>query len=170
MIRVVTFDWRIVVVVVRVALLKKSPDHVVLVRTYVAAIERMKLDLLKQRALMADRAAVNIAFVRVLAEQYGLNGLNAPCNSHTVVRVGTYFNAPSCKAVMNKITLMFAHPGNARLVFFGEFSVAAKSGGGVRWWISWEQLLQILEIGGLEVFLARVARPCVLKAWSEESA
>jgi len=27
-----------------------------------------------------------------------------------------------------------------------------------------------LEIGGLEVFLARVARPCALKAWSEESA
>ena len=141
MIRVVTKQWKIVNVVIRIAMLKKSPDHKTLADSYRSAIKRMRLDPLKQRAIMSDRAAVNGAMVRRLSEEHGMGGLHSKCHSHTVVLVGTKFSAKSCKTICAHITRMFAHAGHARLCFHGEFGVAPKSGGGNRWWVSWEQLL-----------------------------
>jgi hypothetical protein len=170
MIRVVTKEWKIVVVVVRVAMLKKSANHEVLVQSYLRALERMKLKLSNQRAIMADRAATNGKFIRVLKDHHGAPCVNAKCCSHTITRVGVKFEAESCKKICAQITQMFCHPGYARQHHTNEFGVAPMIGGGNRWWVAWEQYKQISEVvGGLEVFLERIAKPCVQKKYSLEA-
>ena len=169
MLRVVTKKWKIVVVVIRVALLTKTPISDVLLRTYLWALARLNLKLTDQRAIMMDRAAVNGAMVSKLMRDHGVKGLSAKCCSHTIVRVGTYFSVKVCTSLFSCITSMFQHPGNARVLFVEVFGEAAKGGGGVRWWISWEQMAQMEKVGGFEVFLEKVAKVCVASGWSEES-
>ena len=81
MLRVVTKEWKIVVVVIRVALLTKTPSSDVLCCTYLSALARLNLELTDQRAIMMDRAAVNGAMVSKLVRDHGLKGISAKCCS-----------------------------------------------------------------------------------------
>ena len=81
MLRVVTKEWEIVVVVIRVALLTKTPNSDVLCRIYLSALARLNLELTDQRAIMMDRAAVDGAMVNKLGRDHGLKGISAKCCS-----------------------------------------------------------------------------------------
>ena len=70
--------------------------------------------------------------------------------------------------LMKRVRKSVMHPGQARLLYRSVFEHAQALGGGIRWWVQWEQEAQ-LEDDGIEEYHERVVKTCVQKSYSEKS-
>jgi len=169
--RLVTFLYEIKEFVLHVSMLTKSPNAKTLGQSLLSALYSIGgLKVKDLRAIMLDRAATNGAMVNWLNATMGMNVLNAKCTCHTVVKVGEKFKGEELKQFISALTTMFQFPGCARILFKEVFNERVRRGGGCRWWVSLEQMLQLQHIGGLEVIMEKVVTKCLENKWSNTSA
>lgn len=146
---------------VNVKLLIKSPDRHVLAATletvYTGRGSRESLD--DMRTAMIDCCAVNNAALTEAEKLHpGMKTLRAYCCSHTLSNSGCAFVGPELKEFTKYFRQMVMHQGSqARLVFKDAFEERPLHAGGVRWFVGWEQISQLNELG-VEKFVDTVAK------------
>jgi len=163
-------NFNLVEKLIRVAMLKKSPDAVTLCANTQDAIQnRAQRNIAHLRAVMADRARTNGAAARLLKEAKDGKLLEAKCNSHTIVKVGDKFECPDLKRIFAPYRTLVMHAGCARMLAAELYHETVELGGGVRWWVELEQQAQVKTFG-LERLHSELVEVCVKNSWSEESA
>ena len=101
------------------------------------------------RGSMMDRASTNIKAIKMVKEVTQYSPTLVPCLSHTTSLPGKEFKN-TCKLMHN-----FRKAFNASIMFRGKmsslfkehFGFAPKVAGGVRWYLEWEQINEIDQIG-----------------------
>lgn len=166
----ITKEFKRVTILIRACLLKKTPDAETLLLTTEEAISKVGLPSSNLRAIMADRAATNNAMMNLLIDKRPKNNsvFKAKCNSHTIVKVGEKFEGDALKHVMHNWATAIMHEGHCRELFKNVFDQTPKLGGGVRWYVEYEQKAQLLLLG-LENLRDKVVDVCAANKWSVES-
>ena len=121
-IRLVPRDFRPPVeFVIRIRLLKKSPNHQVLGKIIIQTLlKELSLSLNDLLAVMLDRAAVNHAAIAWMEKTHDLVTFEGKCNSHTLTKCGEKFNDKLGKQARILLTRIFGpNFGNARLASLG---------------------------------------------------
>ena len=170
-VRVVTLDFRIVQIVVAVRLLKKSPNGEQLRLLMTSTLGDLGLHLGDWRVSMQDRAAVNKKAVNLVVEMVECTALlKGHCNSHTLSTTGGKMDYKALKEVTKRWKKMVSqHGSQARLVFKEEFGATPHLGHGVRWWVWWEQIVQLQSVGLIHL-RDQVVQTCVDRQFSKKSA
>jgi len=168
-IRVVTRDWWIREPLVRINLLKKTPNAEALAGSIEGTFKERDLLFKNWRGCMKDRAATNQAAINLLREKYKCNPFPADCNSHTISHVGEKFLLPNLAKLKKQWKKMIKFGGHSALLFQEVFGMKPLTGGGVRWWIEWELDVQLDSVG-IQKLLTDVVDVCVSRKYAEKSA
>ena len=108
-IRYVDSGWKIMQWLVRLQMLAKSVTGEELARELISVLSvNYGISTQLLLAAMKDRAAVNETAVRTLKVVYP-NLLSIGCFSHTIDRVGQYFNTPNLSDFVTKWISLFSH-------------------------------------------------------------
>jgi hypothetical protein len=167
--RVVTYDWWIKEPLVSIKLLKKTPNGAELAHSILSILqEDLQLDLSNWRAASKDRHATNQAAINRISADYPVTPFAADCNAHTVSHVPEKFMADELQSLLKPWRKGLANGGSLPLLFYESFRVRPRKGTGVRFYIQWEQCMQIHKVG-LENILRAIVDVCVQRKYSEKS-
>ena len=167
--RVITYDWHIKEPLVSLKLLKKSPNGAELAESFRSILqEDLQLDIGNWRAASKDRHATNQAAINRLSERFDVTPFPADCNAHTVSHVPEKFILDELQSILKPWRKGLANGGNLPLVFFESFHVRPRKGTGVRFYIQWEQFMQVQKVG-LENIIRDVVDVCVERKYAEKS-
>ena len=173
--RMVTKDYRIIQVVVRVALFDKSLDANALCHNILSCISyRLGLDLKDWVASMQDRASTNSCALRLICERtQDAKPSRADCTSHTFNNTAQEMisekkkRAPNCSLYRKNFQSIIQYPGKARDTAKTVFQDTVKDAGGVRFFRHFEQIVQLISYG-LEEVTNDIVKP-TLQAGSSRS-
>jgi hypothetical protein len=103
----------------------------------------------------AYQAAINIISVNTAVIPFP-----SDCNAHTVSHVPEKFKMPELDTILKCWRKGLGNGGNLPLLFHDVFRERPRKGTGVRFYIQWEQCMQLQKIG-LENVLRLVVDVCV---------
>jgi hypothetical protein len=126
------------------------------------------LSLKNWRVAMLDRASTNIKCINDVCEQISANVSRGPCNSHSLCKPGEAFHAPEANKFRETWNRAIVHGSTAAEECKKQFKVTPKPGGGIRWYIKFEQMTQLVLIG-LERLMKLLVPVCLEKEWSKRS-
>ena len=88
-------------------------------------------------ACMRDEAATNGVAIRTLNVLYP-KMMDVWCFSHTLDRVGEYFEIPVLREFVSTWNSLFSHSPKARLYWKEETRVSMRTYSATRWWSKWQ--------------------------------
>ena len=94
-------------------------------------------------AAMRDGASVNGLALRNIQDVFP-NLIDVTCFSHTLDRIGEYFQIPNASEFTNSWVSLFAHSFKARIAFRELTGISPKLLSKTRWWSRWEVIRQIV--------------------------
>ena len=166
--RAVTKEWEIVEVLLRVSLLAKGPNAEGLAANIEDVMEEFGLPIGNLRTAMKDRAATNQAALNLLYAKHDVNPFAADCLAHTNSHVPAKNITPEYAQPQKQWNKAIMHGGNCPLQFREIFGEMPKKARGVRFYVEWEQGVQLHKVG-LSRLNAEVVQPCIEKKWAEKS-
>jgi hypothetical protein len=142
--RFVGDEWSLEQRLVRLQLLTKSMTGEEIARELISVLSvSYSIDSSRLLACMRDRASVNNVAVRTLKIVYP-KLLDVGCFSHTLDRVGEYFNLPVLTEFTSAWITMFSHSPKVRLLWKEQTGRAMGSYSATRWWSRWEIMKQLM--------------------------
>ena len=166
--RAVSLEWNIVEVLLRVTLLAKAPDAQGLASSITEVMTDFGLPFKNLRAAIKDRAATNQAAVNLLKDHHGITPFAGDCNAHTLSHVPEKNKIPNFEVLRKQWGKAIQHGGNCPLRFRESFGMTPKKGRGVRFYVYWEQCVQMNHVGLVKLH-SEVINHCIEKKWSEKS-
>ena len=167
--RVVTYDWTIKEPLVSIKLLKKSPNAMELAHSFTNILQNdLGLDISNWRAASKDRHATNQAAINLISANTAVIPFPSDCNAHTVSHVPEKFIMAELDTILKCWRKGLGNGGNLPLLFHEVFRERPRKGTGVRFYIQWEQCMQLQKIG-LENVLRLVVDVCVERKYAAKS-
>ena len=143
-VRFVSDEWSLEQRLVKLQLLTKSMSGEEIARELINVLSvRYSIDSSRLLACMRDRASSNNVAVRTLKIVYP-KLLDVGCFSHTIDRVGEYFNIPILSEFTSAWIMMFSHSPKVRLLWKEQTGRAMGSYSATRWWSRWEIMKQLM--------------------------
>ena len=153
-IRFVTDEWSLEQRLVKLQLLTKSMSGEEIARELINVLSvNYSIDSSRLLACMRHRASTNSVAVRTLKIVYP-RLLDVGCFSHTLDRVGEYFNIPILSEFTSAWITMFSYSPKVRLIWKEQTGRAMGSYSATRWWSRWEIMKQLMvQYPEIEMFL-----------------
>ena len=143
-VRFVSDEWSLEQRLVKLQLLTKSMSGEEIARELINVLSvGYSIDSSRLLACMRDRASSNNVAVRTLKIVYP-KLLDVGCFSHTIDRVGEYFNIPILSEFTSAWIMMFSHSPKVRLLWKEQTGRAMGSYSATRWWSRWEIMKQLM--------------------------
>ena len=120
------------------------------------------------RTAIKDRAATNQAAVNLLTAHHGIQVFAGDCNAHTLSHVPGKSKIPNFELLRKQWGKAIQHGGNCPLRFLEIFGEAPKKGRGVRFYVYWEQCVQLHHVG-LAKLHDSVINHCIQMKWAEKA-
>jgi len=135
-VRFISNEWQIQQQLVRLQLLAKSLKGEELARELISAFARQyNVQNDNLLAAMRDGASVNAAAMRTVKIIFP-KVIDVRCFSHTIDRVGVYFNILTVRRFLQLWNSLFGHSPATRLAWKEQTGIAMGSYSPTRWW-SW---------------------------------
>ena len=173
-IRFVTFENEIVEVLVRLALFDKKLNAENLAGHLLETIMlRLGLKLENWTTTQQDRASTNKSAITKIKERHEhAKPTENDCCSHTLSNAGHELikevNIKHCFNFRKRYQKVIQYPGKARELASKCIGESVKVGSGPRFFLHYEQIVQIVTYG-LDKVVKNIARVCAERKWSEKS-
>jgi hypothetical protein len=169
MIRLVTHDLQIVQILVNLKLFKHGLTGENIANSMLHTIRKvLQLPPHDWRFAMMDRAASNIKAIKDIKRTTEYTPAFVPCCSHTLCKPGESFASRRIDAIRKTWNTAIMFKGRASDTFKKVFNVSVRRAGGVRWWVQYEQMEQLDDVG-LGNVMTQVVPECIRHKWSPES-
>ena len=163
-------DWKIMELLISVKLFKSGLNGQNLAANFLNVLQSLHLDLSLWQFAVVDRAATNTKCINDVCQHADVqaNPTRSPCNSHSLCKPGEAFHAPDAERFRQKWNQAIVNGGKAADHFKVVFGMKPKTGGGIRWYVKWEQIVEIHSIG-IDRIMEDVVPISVQKEWSKAS-
>jgi hypothetical protein len=163
-------DWKIMELLVSVKLFKSGLNGQNLAANFLNVLQSLPLDLKLWQFAVVDRAATNTKCINDVCEHADVeaNPTRSPCNSHSLCKPGEALQAPDAERFRQKWNQAIVNGGKAADHFKVVFGMKPKTGGGIRWYVKWEQIMEIHSIG-IERIMEEIVPISLQREWSKAS-